>query len=188
MPRPLWEFRRTRSGPMNDAPCRPMPIAPSTRRRGWVIPSVFCGLSIVVVGLAAVSVQRKSNWTAARPAARRDDPEALERRGFLSLAAGDADDAEHWWRLTLERDPQRVSTWVQLGRLALRRLDPESAVDPLERALAIDEENYPALHGLAAAHRLLGHSALARDYQSRAEIAQRALPPPTGGMGADAIH
>ena len=79
-----------------------------------------------------------------------------------------------------------VEIGVQLGRLALLRKEPGEAVNPLDRALAINPDCYQALHGLAVAHRLLGHEAEASDFQARAIRAQRALPPPTGGMGADA--
>ena len=169
----------------------PLPEAPRSglprmRRHGLVVLLVLCGAPIVVLGLSAAHSVREPGRTRDKAVHLIADPESMDRLGQVCLEQGDPDGARRWWRLSAESDPHRAAPWLQLGRLALLRKEPGEAVNPLDRALAINPDCYQALHGLVVAHRLLGHEAEARDFQARAVRAQRALPPPTGGMGADA--
>jgi hypothetical protein len=116
-----------------------------------------------------------------------DDPARLESLGRNCLAEGDLDGAAHWLSAWAARAPQRTEPRLLLGRLALHRNMPGWAVRVLDETRASDPGNYEVLQGLAVAHRLLGDAALARDFETRAAQARRALPPGTGGMGADAL-
>jgi Tfp pilus assembly protein PilF len=147
----------------------------------WAVPAAL----IVLLGLTvarALSLRDVAPETAPR-----HDAEILDVEGRACLEAGDAVRAERFWREAVARDPGRAGTWLELGRLALRVRRPAQAVSDFEQARSLDPDRFETLQGLAFAHHLLGHDAEARDFQAQADRARRALPPPTGGMGADAM-
>ena len=116
-------------------------------------------------------------------AARLADPGLMDLLAQTYLDEGDRDEAERWWRRSIEREAGRAQPWLQLGRLALQRQTPAEAVDALSRANELRPGDYETLAALAAAHRLLGHAGPAAEFQAEA---RRAMPKSEGGMGADA--
>ncbi|MGE3818664.1 MAG: tetratricopeptide repeat protein [Isosphaeraceae bacterium] len=116
---------------------------------------------------------------------RLDDVGLLEVLGQACLEEGDLDEADRHWRRAAERSPGRAKPWRVLGRIRLRSQRAEEAVTFLNRALEIDPEHYETLASLAAAYRVLGRLDQARELESRAATARRALPPSATGMGAD---
>jgi Flp pilus assembly protein TadD len=143
-------------------------------------------MAVALVVVLGLTVARALSPRDAAPAPRHD-AELLDVRGRACLEAGDTAGAERCWRDAVALDPGRAGTWLELGRLALRVRRPAEAVSDLEQARSLDPDRYETLQGLAFAHHLLGHDAEARDFQSQADRARRALPPATGGMGADAM-
>jgi cytochrome c-type biogenesis protein CcmH/NrfG len=160
-------------------PFQPRPLG----RRVWVISWAIPVALVVVLGL---TVARALSLRDVAPAPR-PGPELLDVRGRACLEASDTAGAERCWREAVARDPGRAGTWLELGRLALRVRRPVVAVSDLEQARSLAPDRFETLQGLAFAHHLLGHDAEARDFQLQADRARRALPPATGGMGADAM-
>jgi tetratricopeptide (TPR) repeat protein len=115
-----------------------------------------------------------------------DEPELLDLLGQSYFLEGNTEQAEHWWRLSSERNPDRVRPWLNLGRVAIQERRAQDAVDSLHRAVALDGKHFRALQLLSSAYKMLGRTDEAQRYQKRAEEvrrAQEATAPPSG-MGA----
>ena len=185
--RPMTEHTAPRLVQRTAVPSRQATLAgPRHGRPGRTALLALSGVAFVILGLSAAHGVRGPSRTRVVPVRPVDDPESIDRIGLACLARGDLEGAERWWLQSAEADPHRGDPWLRLGQLALHRREPGEAIPPLNRALTINPHCYQALHGLAAAHGMLGHDVEARDFRARATRAQRALPPPTGGMGADA--
>ena len=103
-------------------------------------------------------------------------PAVLERAGMLAAerALSGAEPnlavlAIEWLEEAVALDPQRVQSWLLLGRLAHLRLLPDRAIECLRRAVELEPTNIEALTELAAMY------AETFDSESAAEIARRAL-------------
>lgn len=159
-------------------------------RRGRAFAAGVLGLLALTLGLLAVPALRGARGRRVAPPrtpAAQPDPDEMDRKAWRCLVGGDVEGAEVQWRQAAQVDPRRAGPWVQLGRLSLQRRQPDEAVARFNRALELSPESYEAFHGLASAHKLLGHDTEASLFGDRADRARRALPPPTGGMGADAM-
>jgi len=103
-----------------------------------------------------------------------DEPGLLDLLGHSYFLEGNAEQAEHWWRLSTERDPNRVGPWINLGQVAFQEHRPQDAVDSLSHAVALDGKQYRALSLLSSAYKMLGQNDKALRYQKRAEEVRRA--------------
>ena len=115
-----------------------------------------------------------------------DEPGLLDLLGQSYLMEGDTKEAARWWRLSTDRDPDRVGPWIDLGRAALQDHRPQDALEPLGRAVALDGKQYRALQFLCSAYKMLGRSDEAARFRKQADEvrrAQEATAPPSG-MGA----
>jgi tetratricopeptide (TPR) repeat protein len=102
------------------------------------------------------------------------EPGLLDLLGRSYFLDGNAEEAEHWWRLSVERDPNRVSPWINLGRVALQDHRPQDAVDLVNHAVALDGKQYRAFQLLSSAYKMLGQNDKALRYQNQAEEVRRA--------------
>ncbi len=110
------------------------------------------------------------------------DPKLMELLGLACFHQGAVDRAEEYWSKSLEWDPENADALLGMGRLALNRNRPGEAVGWLERAVKASPQSLEPVYNLARAYRLLGRTAEAERFESRAaEI--RAERPATGGMG-----
>ena len=92
-------------------------------------------------------------------------------------------DAERAWRRALELDPNLVSVWVDLGRMAMAEGRLEEAVEPLEHAAKLDPGGFSPAYNLALLFRRLGRTEDAERWRKAAERAREKSPPPMKGMG-----
>jgi tetratricopeptide (TPR) repeat protein len=99
----------------------------------------------------------------------KDDPGLMELLGRSYAQQGSLDDAERCWKKALERDPNRFTAWLNLGRLELQRDRPGEAVRLLDRAAGIEPGSYETAYSLSQAYRRLGREGEARRYQEKAD-------------------
>jgi tetratricopeptide (TPR) repeat protein len=90
--------------------------------------------------------------------------------------AGDIDSAEVSYRQALTLNPQATTPSLQLGKIALRRQQPEAAIEHLLRVKAQSPRNYDTLYNLSMAYRRLGKVAEADRYLKLAEQIRAAQP------------
>lgn len=94
---------------------------------------------------------------------RRDPKQGIELHQAVMAAqsevgAGDLDRAEARLRAALEEDPDLLDAHQMLGTIALRRDEPERALESFRRTLGLAPDNDTALMGLADAYRALGRA------------------------------
>ena len=122
-------------------------------------------------------------WADARGYLRRaledgDDAKVADLLGQSYYLEGALDEAERYWRLALDWDPDRSGTWWRIGKLELQRGRPAEALGPLRRAVSIQPNAVGTLYSLGLAYRLLGRA----DESSALPGAGRA-PPQVAGRG-----
>lgn len=112
------------------------------------------------------------------------DPRLLDLLGRAHLQQSATQEAERCWRAALAIDPANYDTLMNLGRLELRRGQPEAALGHLEAAARKMPRSYEAAYSLSLAYRQLGREDEARRQQDRYEQLRRASPEEPHGMGA----
>jgi tetratricopeptide (TPR) repeat protein len=85
-----------------------------------------------------------------------NDAKVADLLGQSYYLEGALDDAEQCWRLALQWAPDRYGTWWRIGKLALQRGRPGEAIEPLQRAAALEPKAVGPLYSLALAYRRLG--------------------------------
>jgi tetratricopeptide (TPR) repeat protein len=85
-----------------------------------------------------------------------DDPKIADLLGQSFYVAEEFDEAERWWRMALEQDPDRYGTWWRLGKLELQRGRLEDAIKSLRRAGELEPRAAGPLYSLALIYRRLG--------------------------------
>jgi tetratricopeptide (TPR) repeat protein len=106
-----------------------MPSRPPFRAVPFILLSLFAfGLVSVSASSAADALQVPA---ASAPAS---DPRQLFQRGEAALAKGDLDQAEAAFRAVLVADPQAAAAYSNLGVIAMRRKQWDSAIRNLKKA------------------------------------------------------
>ena len=156
-----------------DPELRRMPLSP--RLQFWI----YLTRDLLTIGRAA-DAQRYLR----RALEESDDVYLLDLLGQACWQQGDLDEAERWWRQSTERNDQRASPFLSLGRLALQRNRPEEAIPSLERAAKLAPGAREPVYHLSIAHRRLGH----REEADRLRDQAKRLPDPSvprrTGMGS----
>jgi tetratricopeptide (TPR) repeat protein len=88
-----------------------------------------------------------------------DDAKVADLLGQSYYLEGALDDAEQWWRVALQWDPDRFGTWWRLGKLELQRGRPAEAIEPLRRAAVLEPKAVGPLYSLSLVYRRLGRGA-----------------------------
>jgi tetratricopeptide (TPR) repeat protein len=112
----------------------------------------------------------------------RDDARIADLLGQSYYLEGDLDEAERSWRLALQWDPDRYGTWWRIGKLELMRNRPAEAIEPLQRATALQPNAAGPLYSLSLAYRRLGRS---EESQRLMEQARRIRAGATGSPRAE---
>ena len=86
------------------------------------------------------------------------------RLGDAYMRLAKYDDAEAVLKKAIWLNEASPGAFVLLGEIALKKNDPALASGFLERALAIDPQNYDAHYGLATAYKALGREAEANQH------------------------
>jgi tetratricopeptide (TPR) repeat protein len=126
-------------------------------------------------------------WADARKYLRRalddgDDAKVADLLGQSYYLEGALDEAERYWRLALDWDPDRSGTWWRIGKLELQRGRPAEALGPLRRAVSIQPNAVGTLYSLGLAYRLLGRADESRHYLG---LAERLRKSPAGASSAN---
>ena len=100
-------------------------------------------------------------WAEARKCLNRardesNDPKIADLLGQSFYVAEEFDEAERWWRMALEQDPDRYGTWWRIGKLELQRGRLVEAITSLRRASEIQPKAAGPLYSLALIYRRLG--------------------------------
>lgn len=127
-----------------------------------------------------------AEWLAASPALE-SDPMLLVLKGVAHLSLSELDEAEGCWRRALEINAALPQAWTNLGKLELLRNQPERAIEALQRADALQPNDYTTLYNLVMANRRLGKTEEAADYQSRLDRLKARSGTPTMTMGTGAV-
>ncbi|WP_435010350.1 tetratricopeptide repeat protein [Tundrisphaera lichenicola] len=81
---------------------------------------------------------------------------------------GQVDEAEHCWRMALDRDPDSIDTLLDLGGLELKRSRAAEAITLLSRATRLSPGSVEAFHNLGMACKMAGDPTAAERYLRRA--------------------
>jgi tetratricopeptide (TPR) repeat protein len=98
-----------------------------------------------------------------------EDPKVADLLGQSYYLAGEADEAERYWRLALQWDADRPGTWWRIGKLELQRGRAAAAIEPLCRATSIQPDAVGPLYSLGLAYRRLGRGEEADRCMKRVE-------------------
>ena len=116
---------------------------------------------------------------------------ALEERADFLILLGQAyqkggrlEDAERAWIRASEIDPQLGGSWLELGRMALRRHQPEQALTFLEKVRTIAPDYFEILYALERAYRQLNRIEEADQSKERLATLRVGRPSATRGMGS----
>jgi tetratricopeptide (TPR) repeat protein len=109
------------------------------------------------------------------------DANLMELLGLTYFQDGHMDQAEACWRKAVEWNPSNADALLGLGRLALNRNQPETAVKWLSLAADASPDALEPVYNLSRAYRLLGKPDEARRLEQRAAT-MRAARPASGGM------
>jgi tetratricopeptide (TPR) repeat protein len=115
------------------------------------------------------------------------DAKVADLLGQSYYLEGAPDQAERYWRLALQTDPDRYGTWWRIGKLALLRGRPAEAVESLLRAHAIQPNAVGPLYSLGLAYRRLGRDDEADRYMKRAEQVRGRAGGSSGGSRPGSI-
>jgi tetratricopeptide (TPR) repeat protein len=85
-----------------------------------------------------------------------NDPKIADLLGQSFFVAEEFDEAERWWRMALEQDPDRYGTWWRIGKLELQRGRLADAIKSLRRASELEPNAAGPLYSLALIYRRLG--------------------------------
>ena len=102
-----------------------------------------------------------------------DDPDLLLLLGNAHEQSGAIEAAEATWRKVLDARPDQPGAWLNLGRIALQKDNPEEAVRRLDRARQLLPESYDVAYNLGLANRRLGRIGPAKEAEARAEELRR---------------
>jgi tetratricopeptide (TPR) repeat protein len=128
-----------RPGPLNSLPrCRTL-IAVRSRRP----PRFTATLLGIFLGYVGITEARQAGTTAASGSARLD-PQTLFAQGQAALQSGDLDAANTAFRNVLAVDPRSGAAYANLGVVAMRRKQWNSALSLLHRA----EQLEPKMTGI----------------------------------------
>jgi len=104
-----------------------------------------------------------------RALAQNEDAALIDLLGQVYMKEGDLERAEQCWRRAVELDHSRGDPWLNLGKLALRRQQPQEAIRLLTRATELLPESIDTLYNLSQAYRLAGNHAEANRLQQRVQ-------------------
>jgi tetratricopeptide (TPR) repeat protein len=85
-----------------------------------------------------------------------NDPKVADLLGQSYYLEGAFEDAERWWRRSLEWDPTRFGTWWRVGKLELLRGHLVDAIEPLRQASKLEPRAVGPLYSLTHVYRRLG--------------------------------
>ena len=111
-----------------------------------------------------------------------DDAGVADLLGQSYYLEGALDEAERYWRLALDWDPERSGTWWRIGKLELQRGRPAEAIGPLRHAVSIQPNAVGTLYSLGLAYRLLGRADESVRYL---RLAERLRKSPAGASSAN---
>ena len=100
-----------------------------------------------------------------RALAESQDAGLTELLGTTYQQEGRPDEAERYWRLAIERDPQLSHAWLDLGQLAITRRKPEEAVALLTKAAELAPDMVEPFQNLSVAYKLLGKTEPSERYR-----------------------
>jgi tetratricopeptide (TPR) repeat protein len=119
-------------------------------------------------------------------ALRSSDAAALvDLLGAAYCADGQEADAERCWKQAIAIDPKFDRSWLNLGKLALRRGQLAEAARSFETAHALDRQAFEPLYQLSLVYRRLGRTADAESFGKRAAQVMRDKLKSTGSRRAD---
>jgi predicted Zn-dependent protease len=93
------------------------------------------------------------------------DAGLTELLGTTYQQEGRPDEAERYWRLAVERDPNLPDAWLDLGNLAIARRRPKEAVSLLTRAAELAPDSVEAHQNLSVIYKMLGDPEQAERYR-----------------------
>jgi tetratricopeptide (TPR) repeat protein len=102
-----------------------------------------------------------------------NDAKIADLLGHACYLEGDFDEAENYWRLALQCDPNRFGTWWRIGKLELQRGRLEEAVEPLRRSSELEPNAVGPLYSLSLVFRRLGRNQDADQLKERADRIRR---------------
>lgn len=115
------------------------------------------------------------------------DAGLTELLGTTYHQEGRPDQAEHYWRLAVERDPNLPDAWLDLGNLAIARRRPREAVELLTRAAELAPDMVEPHQNLSVAYKMLDQPEDAERFRkSAADL--RARNARSGGVNRDRAH
>lgn len=109
------------------------------------------------------------------------DAGLTELLGTTYHQEGRPDQAEHYWRLAVERDPSQPDAWLDLGQLAIARRRPEEAVGLLTRASELAPDMVEPFQNLIVAYKMLDKPEEAERFRKIADEL-RARKAESGGL------
>ncbi len=101
------------------------------------------------------------------------EPALFDFLGQAYLQQSRFDDADANWRKALEINPNHVSSLLNLGRLELKRAQPEAAMKSLSRAARITPDSYELVYAMSLAQHQLGNELEARRHAEKADRLRR---------------
>jgi tetratricopeptide (TPR) repeat protein len=117
-----------------------------------------------------------------------EDPELRFLLARAYQLDGNVVEAARAARRATELNPDAPGPWAFLGRLELSQGRAQAALEPLERALAVDGQSYSTLYSLIQANTQLGRRDEVARLTARAEALRLRLGgTPTTGMNPDAM-
>lgn len=114
----------------------------------------------------------------------RNDARLWAMLGHAHHLEGDFVTAEEAFRWSCQLDPQRFDSWNTLGQVLLAQDRPEEAIDPLERALALEPDSWSAVYSLILANNRVGRRDEVNRLRIQADAIRRTQGVPSTGMGS----
>jgi tetratricopeptide (TPR) repeat protein len=163
-PTPLYQLGAAlrRQGALEDA-------VPVLERAVMLRPSH--ALSVIELADALLQSQQPARARELLEAALGPSPENTGYHYRLGLALrdlGELEAAERSFREAARLAPREPPAWVALGEVLVRRLRPDEALVPLEKARALAPDSPDVHRALASAWRAMGNEAQARKHEAAA--------------------
>jgi tetratricopeptide (TPR) repeat protein len=114
----------------------------------------------------------------------REEHVFMDLLGQVAWEEGALDESERCWRQALAWNPFFAKSWLNLGRLALRRDRPADAVERLERTSELAPNSIEAAEHLALAYSRLGREDDARRQTEKVKVLRHRSARKPRGMGA----
>lgn len=165
---------------------RVLELDPELRRMPLPKPTFWRYYAVNLLSIGRTDAVRRALGRALHssgPAEVQNDARLWTMLGHAYHLEGDFASAEATFLWASRLDPKDFDTWNSLGQVLLAQNRPEDALDPLNRALAVEPDSWSAVYSLILANARLGRDDEVARLRALADEIRRTRGVPTIGMG-----